>query len=165
MNRLLRLTGLAALVLLISIAAHAQAIPSTYSSTFAEPRADVRADGKLVISFTATGDLAGTLTLTLSPEDAGYAGEWAFMVGRLEETGEAAGTIDTPDGAAGSGAPQIFIQRGALSGTVAGAVVTFDADGEVTHVVAPLAVDAGTLEFKDAHGTGQATFAGLSLVF
>lgn len=191
MNPLLRLSGLAALALVLAVAAGSTSgSAAAHESGLDAPRADVLANGQVVISFTAAGELSGALTLTLTPGGSGsYSGEWAFMVAHTDNADPATGkeppphdhspdhgqpadhshaAADHAHGEAGEGQHRDYVQlvhRGSLSGLITDAIVTFDASGKLESLVAPLTVDRGTLEFAQAHGTGQATLAGLSLVF
>ncbi len=189
MNSFLRLSGCIALALVLSASAGStQSAAVSHGSELALPRADVLADGRVVLSFTAAGDLSGVFTLTLTPAaSGGYSGEWAFTVAHTDNTDPETGVEppshghddtppehgDTPHehGDHDHDAPTEhkdfvrLVHRGSLAGAVAGAVVTFDADGKLTQLVAPLTIDQGTLEFKQAQGGGQVTLDGLSLVF
>jgi hypothetical protein len=174
-----------ALVACLATGAAAQGQSSTPSpvahvSSFIAPQADVLSDGSVVITFTATGDLKGLLTLTLHQGDgSAYVGAWGFTVQHAENTDPVTGVdVDYEDGleALASGQPDVdvpggppvyfaLIQQGSLTGAVTNAVVSFDANGKLADVSATLTVASGTLEFVGATGTGQATLSGLNLIF
>jgi hypothetical protein len=154
--------------------------PVAHVSGFIAPQADVLSDGSVVVTFTATGDLKGLVTLTLHPgAGSAYAGTWGFTVQHVENTDPVTGEdVDYEDGleALATGQPDVdvpggppvyfaLIDQGSLTGVVTNAVVSFDAAGKLADVSATLTIASGTKEFAGATGTGQATVSGLNLIF
>lgn len=167
-----------AAVLALTSFGSAQSSATNHELLLTPQSADRLADGTIVVTSVATGDLAGVVTLQLKPAGAGaWDGEWAFTVASVDntnpETGEeppahAEGTADGDGGHEDGEAPhQDFVRlihRGSLSGSITAAQVTFDADG-VADVLAPLSITQGASEFAGATGTGQATLSALTLSF
>ena len=147
-----------------------QSVGTSHFSAFGTPTVDVLADGKVVITFIVTGDLQGLLTLTLHPGDGGlYVGDWAMIVAYADNTDPVTGIDpelagDVPGAGPDKGYLRL-IHRGALSGSVKDAQVSFDSDGKLTDVFAPLVISQGALEFNNTTGSGRATLAGLTLYF
>ena len=143
--------------------------PVDRAVTLTRQSADVLADGTLVVTSVATGDLRGMVTLTLRPGANGtYAGEWAFTVAHTDHADPATGIEPVPEeGHEGHSHVDFvtYVRRGALSGSVSGAQVTFDADGAPTTLTASLAISQGSLEFEGQTGSGQATLTALNLRF
>lgn len=152
------------------------------TSALAPPRVDRMADGSVVVSHVAAGELAGLLTLTLHPAGGGsYVGEWALMVAHADNTDPETGIEPPPHPhgeehvhpAPGEPAHEVgahkdfvrFVHRGALFGAVRDASLVFDAQGGLTDVSANLSVDRGTQEFSAALGTGHARLTNLELSF
>jgi hypothetical protein len=182
MNSFLRLSGLAALALVLSASvASANDDAVSHESELTVPTADILADGNIVLSFSAGGNLSGPLTLTLRKDESGaYSGEWAMMVAHTDNTDPNTGVEPPPHDHPADDAHMAghshgsetehrdhvrFMHRGSLAGTVTGAMVVFAAHGKITQIVAPLKINQGTLEFKQSQGSGQVTLAGLSLAF
>jgi hypothetical protein len=188
LRRVVVRSGIAAAFVVLLTTAGAAHHPhgETHSSGLAGLRVDVLADGKVVVSSAAGGDLAGLLTLTLSPTANGsYSGTWAMTVAHADNTDPQTG-VEPPahghadhgglgrDHAADSGehgepAPhQDFVRlvhRGALGGTVNTASLQLGADGGLAALEAQLSVGLGTLEFHGASGSGHATLTELTLAF
>jgi hypothetical protein len=145
---------------------------------FGAPRVDRMDDGSVVVSLDAAGDLAGLVTMTLRPGGNGsYVGDWAFTVAHVDNTDPATGVEPDAHGHdhGGEEPPQgepeghhdfvRLVQRGALSGSISGALLSFDPQGNLAGVVAPLAIGRGSMEFSGVHGSGSATLSGLTLVY
>ena len=66
--------------------------------------------------------------------------------------------VDTP-------AYLTLVYQGALAGNVSGAIVSFGPDGALSDLSATLTINQGSSQFSGATGSGQATFAGLNLIF
>jgi hypothetical protein len=157
---------------------------ATHASPLAGARVDVAPDGRTVVSLVAGGDLAGLLTLDLTPAPNGtYSGRWALTVAHADHTDPDTG-VEPPaephdhGGGAhgpgeghgeGAGTPHRdfvrLVHRGALAGTVNLASLQLGADGGATALSAQLTVGLGTLEFHGASGTGHATLTELTLAF
>jgi hypothetical protein len=145
---------------------------SAHLSNFGPARASVLDDGTVVMSFDAGGDLRGVVTLTLRAGNNGlFAGEWAFTVAHVDSTDPETG-VEPPPEIGPDGEPVHphrdfvnLVHRGTLAGSVAGAVIVFDATGALVDVQAPLTIGQGTLEFQSVTGSGQATLTGLTLSF
>jgi hypothetical protein len=166
-----------AVVLGSAIAAAARS-EHNHHSTVSTPRVDVLDNGNVVVSLDAVGDLRGVMTLTLQPmADASYAGTWAFTVTHADTTDPETGLEPEPhtdaegeshEHAEGDSAHEDFLRlvhRGSLSGSIAGAVLTFAADGTLDALTAPLTIAAGSNEFTGVTGSGTASLTGVSLVF
>jgi hypothetical protein len=153
--------------------------PVEHHSAFGAPRTSTLANGTVVVSFEAAGDLRGLVTLTLrSADGGGYAGEWAFTVAHADHTdpatgedpelehafGGSEGTDDTGQEPAHK-AFVTLVHQGSLAGAVSHADLTQGADGGLTRLQATLTVDQGASEFSGATGSGQATLDGLHLLF
>jgi hypothetical protein len=133
------------------------------------------ADGQLVVTLVATGELAGLVTLRLQPVEGGtFNGEWTAMVTQTEvispETApepEVPPADDPEAEPAAEVAPELvrFVVRGSLTGNVSGAQLTFDAEGALTDFSAPLTITEGGMEFAGISGAGSATAASLLLEF
>jgi hypothetical protein len=143
--------------------------PTDHAVTLTRQSADALPDGTVVVTSVATGDLKGMVTLTLRPAgDGTFAGEWAFTVAHVDHADPATGVEPVPEeGHEGHQHHDFvtFVRRGALSGAVASAQVTFDAEGLPTTLTAPLAIGQGSLEFEGKTGSGQATLSTLTLRF
>ncbi len=170
-----RLFSAVGLVLLLAgvapSAADAAGAGVSQMSQLSQPRGDVLEDGRVVVSFAAAGDLRGLLTLTLTPAgDGSYDGQWAIMVTHADTTDPETG-LEPEIEEHVEGEPEhhhqdflTIVHRGALAGSVSGAVVTFAGDGTVADVAGNLTVSQGTLEFAGATGSGQATTGSLTLL-
>jgi hypothetical protein len=131
------------------------------------------ADGTVVVTSVATGELRGIVTLTMRPtEDGGYSGEWAFTVSHAEHADPATGIEPDPEPETGEPDPDhphrdfyTLIFQGALSGSISSGQVTVDEQGNLTDVSASLVIDQGSLEFEGKTGSGQATLSALTLQF
>lgn len=169
-----------ACILATSAGASTQA-PATASHTsdLAGARVDRLDNGTVVVSMDAKGELAGALTLTLTPNgDGSYAGQWAFMVGHTDntdpETGldtveaEVANQSEDPEHEGGEHHPHrdyvTYVHRGAINGDVTHATLSFGPDG-LGDLSATITITQGALEFNGATGTGIATLSSLILNF
>ena len=157
----------------------------SHALTLTPQSADQLADGTVVVTSVAAGDLAGVLTVQLKPNGAGtFDGEWAFTIahtdttdpetgvepelhahhGEAEHTHDAGGAEHAHDDSHHRDFMRL-IHRGALSGTIGGATAIVDGQGQLLDVQAPLTIDQGSLEFDGASGSGQATLTALTLTF
>lgn len=147
--------------------------------TLTAARVSTLADGRIVISMNAAGDLRGLMTLTLDPNGAGsYTGRWALVVGFLQDL--------NPDGTVATAPPEIhedptqhaqhreyarIVRRGTLTGDVSQATLRVADDGRLAGVqFAQLTVASGSMTFAGASGYGTmaafynaGAFAGSSL--
>lgn len=173
-------TAAFAVALATSAAGQAQPTPPpvAHTSALGAPQSDVLQDGTVVVTFVATGELRGLVTLTLHPADgSAYAGEWAFKVAHADNTDPVTGEDEEAqphddgdaDADADGHAPHksylTLVDQGSLSGTVSNAVVTFDTTGALVDLSAAVSVTHGTLEFAGATGSGQLTLSGFNLIF
>ena len=146
--------------------------PAGHDGMLTQARVSTLADGRLVVSMTAAGDLPGLMTLTLDPDGAGrYTGQWAHTVAFLQDL-NADGTVSTEaddhDGHELMLHEPVLheqhheytraVRRGTLSGAVVAATVRKDDSGHITGVdFAQLTVTRGSLTFQGAAGTGFLT--------
>ena len=127
------------------------------------------APGKVVVTFESKGDLRGLVTLTVSTAGSEITGgEWAFVVryvdyldhhGRPIPEGEEEHLHSESD-------PHferpLFVDKGTLSGTVGGGVLSRGADGAITGLGSVLlSIESGSLTFEGAAGSGSSAAAGL----
>jgi hypothetical protein len=143
--------------------------PATHLTTLTRARVSTLAEGRIVVSMDAEGDLPGSMTVTLSPDGAGgYTGQWAHVVAFLEDL-NADGTSAPLEHAPGVHEMLLHepvlheqhreytrpVRRGTLSGAVVAATLRTDVNGHVTGVnFAELTVAAGSLTFRGVAGTG-----------
>lgn len=169
--------ALTACLIWVMAAAGQAPVATSHTAELSGPRVDVLDDGRVAVSVDAAGDLAGTMTLMLTPNgDGTYGGEWAITVGHVDntdpETGVEPETAEAAhqhaDGEPAETAPHRdfvrIIRRGALNGTIANATISFGPDG-LADLVANLAITQGASEFSGATGTGVATLSSLTLIF
>jgi hypothetical protein len=171
-------SALAACLIWVVAAAGQAPVPVTHTSELSQPKIDVLADGRVAVTMDAAGDLAGSITLMLTPNgDGTFGGEWAMTVAHADISDPEPGDEPTTEEAhhehpAGQepeheGPHRDFlrlVRRGALNGVVSSASVTFDANG-VADVAANLAISNGAVEFANATGNGLATLSSLTLTF
>ena len=151
---------------------------SSRTSALAAQSLDVLPDGKAVITFVAAGDLAGVISVQLTPAgDGTYSGDWGFTVAHADATDPATGLEPEVnehgeehghDGDEPAHPHRDFVrlvQQGTLSGTISGAQLTFRGDGALTELSAPLSLTQGSLEFDGATGSGLVTLDSLTLGF
>ena len=109
-----------------------QQTPTTYDSSFSIASQRVDPQGHTVIIMQGTGDLPGVLTLVLSLASDGTvaSGEWALNVSYTAPLNPGAPPKpDSPDPDSGVG--EQLIQKGTLSGTIAGGS-TVATNGQIT---------------------------------
>jgi hypothetical protein len=177
MTRLSRCVAIGVLLLgLSTTSVEAQQPPPATASTgtLTGMTCDVMPDGKVVVTLVATGDLTGLLTLQFTPgASGGYDGEWAISVQHADHTDPATGAEPVQQPHDDTGNPddhphQDFtrlVQRGSLSGSISGALVTFNADGALTGFTAPLTISKGFKEFAGVTGSGEATLTTFTFTF
>jgi hypothetical protein len=171
---------LIAFVIAIAAAQQGSAHDGPHGTALSGMSLDVLADGKVVVTMAATGEYAGTVTFQFQPNGSGtFDGEWAFTVAHADNTDPETGLEPDPDEgephdhSEGTepnepGAHKDFlrlVQRGALGGSIAGAELTFNAQGALTALTAPLTIAQGFNEFDGVTGSGEATLDALTLTF
>jgi len=137
-------------------------------STASRPRVDVLDDGRIVVSLDLKGDLPGTVTFHFERhQDGTIAGQWAAQIAYADPTDPETGEEpphehSTEPHEHESGEPHAetphkdflrLVHRGAMSGPVGSATLTFDGNGALTGMAVTLTVEQGTLEFTDAAGS------------
>jgi hypothetical protein len=172
MIRLSRLVRTALLIVVAAIfgastrAAAQQPAGGSHTATLSVSSVDRLTDGTVVVTMLSGDDLAGVTTFQFRPAGNGsYDGEWAIEVAHAEFTDPATG-IEPPDDDSidpETGKPHVtqeyirLVHRGAISGSIVGAQLTFDATGALTAFTAPLTVTDGSKEFLGVTGTGTAS--------
>lgn len=154
-------------------------VTASHTSDLTGARVDTLANGTVVVSLDAKGALAGSLTLTLTPNgDGTYGGQWALMVAHTDNTDPETGIdpaeaehAEHADGEAhehGEAQPHRdyvrYVHRGAINGEVTGATLSFGPNG-LADLSANITITQGALEFDGATGTGTATLSSLVLNF
>lgn len=157
--------------------ASGQPVTASHTSDLTGARVDTLANGTVVVSLDAKGALAGSLTLTLTPNgDGTYGGQWALMVAHTDNTDPETGIdpaeeehAEHADGEEHAEAQPHrdfvrFVHRGAINGEVIGATLSFGPNG-LADLSANITITQGALEFDGATGTGTATLSSLVLNF
>lgn len=163
-----------ACLVLAGIASGQSPVPASHTADLTGARVDTLANGTVVVSLDAKGALAGSLTLTLTPNgDGTYGGHWALMVAHTDntdpETGIDPAAEEHADGEEhGEAQPHRdfvrYVHRGAINGEVTGATLSFGPNG-LADLSANITITQGALEFDGATGTGTATLSSLVLNF
>lgn len=160
-----------ACLVLAGIASGQAPVTASHTSDLTGARVDTLADDKVVVSFDAKGALAGSLTLTLTPNgDGTYGGQWALLVAHTDNTDPATGIDPVEEEHAHGEEPKPhrdfvrYVHRGGLNGDITGATLTFGPDG-LADLSANITITQGALEFDGATGTGTATLSSLVLNF
>ena len=142
--------------------------PTTRSVTLKADQISRGDDGRLVIAATATGDLRGALTLTItgaSSNGAVTGGEWVLVNTYIEDLfGEGHSEDDGHDEEfPGHHAGERLVQLGTLSGPITGGTLTLDANGRVSSLTyLQLGVSLGSLTFEGVRdGSGTLALSGL----
>lgn len=150
------------------------------ASTASRPRVDVVDDGKIVVSLDLKGDLPGTVTFNFERNpDGTIAGNWAAQIGFADPTDPETGEEPPHEHSAAAhehGAEEHgetphkdflrLVHRGAMSGAIDTAALTFDENGTLTGMTVAMSIAQGTLEFTGAAGgTGTASLTQFALVF
>ena len=186
MIRTFRSAGIVAVLVSLAITLVVAQQSASHAATLAGLSADRLSDGSVVVTMVASGDdLQGLVTFQLRPDGSGgYGGEWAMTVSRVDHTDPETG-IEPPshpegepddhdhgDADADADADDhphkdfaSIVHRGSLDGTITAAQLTFNAQGVLTELTAPLTVDHGFKEFEGAIGSGDATVGTLNLTF
>ncbi len=159
--------GAAALALAVAMGAPAEVqAAAPQDVTLSGARLDMLADGRIVVSFDASGAIRGLLTLQIDRAADAARGKWVLVSRYLQDV--------TPDGAIDDRAQEIraslpgdelhllhkeyvrIEERGTLHGSIAGGNLDFDVDGRLRSIGAlKLAIDGGCLAFEGL--TGSAT--------
>lgn len=163
MSPITRTLCVAVMVAGLSALITAQTTPSTYRMTLANGHVSTAADGKLVMTFESKGDLRGLVTFTVDASGSDITGgQWAFVVryvDYLDHDGIAISDGEEESIHAESdlhAERPLFVDKGTLSGTIRGGMLTRAADGTITGVEALLlAVTGGSLTFENAAGDGS----------
>lgn len=175
--------ALAASLIWVAVAIGQAPVTSSYSAALSGSRVDVLADGRVAVTMDAEGDLAGSVTLMLSPKgDGTYGGEWAMTVAHVDNTDPQTGVEPEnaedphhhaeaePHAGEPADAPLPhrdyvrIVRRGAMNGTIDTATLTFGPAGLAT-LMANIGITQGSAEFAGASGTGVATLTSLTLTF
>jgi hypothetical protein len=174
---------LAASLIWVAVAVGQSPSTDTYSATLSGARVDVLADGRVAVTMDAEGDLAGSVTLMLTPKSDGtYGGEWAMTVAHVDNTDPQTGV--EPENAedphhhaeteAHAGEPADaplphrdyvrLVRRGAMNGVIDTATLSFGPNG-LASLTANIGIAQGALEFAGVTGSGVATLSSLTLNF
>lgn len=161
----------AAACLVLAGAAYGHPDTASHTTDLTGARVDTLANGTVVVSLDAKGALAGSLTLTLTPNgDGTYGGQWALLVAHTDNTDPATGIDPVEEEHAHGEEPKPhrdfvrYVHRGGLNGDITGATLTFGPDG-LADLSANITITQGALEFDGATGTGTATLSSLVLNF
>ena len=145
-------TLLVCLGLFLSVGAYER---QTYNLTLAHPETSTDADGRLVVTMMAKGDLGGVVTLALQRNAAGTVtgGEWALMVSYTEvipvDPNAPPHTHGEEGGSSEPHAGEALVQKGALKGTIAGGSLTLNPDGSVASLNdLVLSITGGTMQYE-----------------
>lgn len=163
------------LPLLLAASPSANTLSHERSATAARPRVDVVDANKIVVSLDLAGGLPGTVTFNFErAADGTLAGTWAAQIAYADPTDPATGEEPSHDHSAephehvaGDAPHKDFLRlvhRGAMSGVIQSAELSFDGSGVVTAMMVAFSVEQGTLEFTDAAGsTGTASLTQFTL--
>ena len=162
--------------LLLSVPLTATSLTHERAATASRPRVDFVDGSKIVVSLDLAGDLPGTVTFNFErAADGTFSGSWAAQIAYADPTDPATGEEPTHEHSTephehGTGdAPHKdflrLVHRGAMSGAIQSAALSFDGSGAVTAMTVAFSVEQGTLEFTDAAGsTGTASLTQFTLV-
>ena len=169
-----RFAAIAAGLFLTGISLVASTLSHEHTSQASRPRVDVLDDTRVVVSLDLAGDLPGTVTFNFDRQaDGTFTGTWAAMIAYADATDPATGVAPEghdqarPEGGDSSHKDFLrLVNRGALSGAVEAATLTFEGSGALSAMNASMSIAQGTLEFADATGgTGSASLSQLTLVY
>ena len=166
-TRSLLMRGAAALVLALATGAPADVeAAAPQDVTLSGARLDMLADGRIVVSFDASGAIRGLLTLQIDRSGEAARGQWVLVSRYLQDV--------TPEGEIDERAQEIraslpgeelhllhreyirIEERGTLRGSIGGGALDFDVDGRLRSLGGlRLAIEGGSLGF--AGRTGSAT--------
>jgi hypothetical protein len=164
--------GLAALCLLATPPDPARAA-DRHDVALAGARVSMLPNNRIVVSFDATGDIIGLLSVTIDRDAKGTpSGEWVLVSRYLRDL--------TPEGEPDEGAVENraalpgkdlhalhkeyfeIRERGTLRGSIAGGTLAFDVDGQLRAIESlQLAIDGGCIEFDGVTGGGSLHAANL----
>lgn len=175
MIRTPRPAAIAACVFVLAATFAAAQQSASHTAALSSLSLDRLADGSVVATMISGGDdLGGVVTFNLRPDGNGtYAGEWALTVSHADNTDPDTG--EEPEHEEGidpeTGQPHQhldylrLVNRGSLDGSVVAAHLTFDSEGALSELTAPLTIRQGSKEFAGATGSGEATIDALTLTF
>jgi hypothetical protein len=171
-----RVAGLAAFgLLLLSSPGIAQTrTPRAYLVTLTTPRITSDANGHVVASMEAQGDLRGMITLELDPDGAGaMKGKWAFVVAYVQNVHKdgtiATEVVDPHEDMHNNDTEHHreyirFVRKGTVYGDVSTATLRSNADGTIAGInFAQLVVANGSMTFESATGVGSITVSPLDI--
>lgn len=147
-----------------------QPTPKSYELSLDNAQVSALPNGKVVVTMEAKGDLRGLLTLTL--DTAGNqitGGEWVLVsryVEYLDEDGHVLTLEEEAEHPHSETEPHSerlrFVDKGSVSGAVVSGQLAKDANGATTGVDSVgLSLDAGSLTFAGASGTGSGSATSL----
>jgi hypothetical protein len=158
-----------------SVAQQPSGVPHT--SDLSAARVDVLANGELVVTLTASGELKGLVTFKLRrTADGAVNGDWAFTLAHVDNADPATGIEPEHENehehqheGGDHEHPHrdyvTMVHRGSLAGTLSNAQLSFDSAGGLSEMSASLTIAQGSSEFEGATGSGQATLSALTLFF
>ena len=154
-----------------SVAQQPSGVPHT--SDLSAGRVDVLANGELVVTLTASGELKGLITFKLRrTADGAVNGDWAFTLAHVDNADPATGIEPEHEDEHEGGDHEhphrdyvTMVHRGSLAGTISNAQLSFDSAGGLSTMSASLTIARGSSEFEGATGSGQATLSALTLFF
>jgi hypothetical protein len=163
-TRFLLMCGCAALAL-AATPATAPVLASGQVVTLTSPRVSAVDATRTVVTFEASGDIRGLVTLNLI-NGPSLTGDWSLVSRYVQDT--AGGGDERPRAADRNGDEPdhdefiSFVERGTIRGEVVGGTAGFDADGKLDSLDAlALQIAGGYLEFADATGSGLASASSL----
>ena len=172
-----RFAAIAAGLLLTGMSLSAGTLTHEHAAQASRPRVYVLDETHVVVSLDLDGDLPGTVTFNFERQaDGSITGNWAAMIAYADSTDPASGAEPEdhdqqakPEGGESTHAHKDFLRlfhRGAVSGAIDSATLTFDASGALSAMSASMSIAQGTLEFTGASGgTGSASLTQFRLVF
>lgn len=165
------LRGVMAAIVLLGCAASLGAEPRTYTVSLSNPRVSRLAAGRYVVSFEASGEIRGLLTLHINRSAGVVTGEWALVSRYLEDipADPAAAAVAKPRSSRRVDARRsaqeaeshqehvALVDRGTLSGSITKGSLTFVSTNRLDTLSLEISVTGGSLAFNDAAGAGTAT--------
>lgn len=141
------------------VSAQSRAPLQEHEATLSHPRVSELGDGVRVVTFLASGDLAGLLTLRLASADEwSIGGEWSLVARyAVDRAAHAEGDED-----GNHEEHLVMLDRGTLGGSVDSGRPHWASDGGLEAIEAlQLSVVSGSLEFEGSRGAGSADAGGL----
>lgn len=166
-TRFLLMCGCAAIALAATPATGPVLAASGQVVTLTSPQVSVVDATRTVVTFEASGDIRGMVTLNLVNGSGGaLTGDWSLVSRYVQDT--AGGGDERPRAADRNGNEPDhnefigFVERGTVRGTVVGGTLGFDADGKLDSLDAlALQIAGGFVEFEGATGSGDASASNL----